>query len=100
VTGELPLFPIGAKVRLRGCAFGNPGVDRVQYCTNRIDAHRDRCNSKPCLTCRSLTSGKGRLPALSPLVIGQQLSGHTNFTANSAAVGFSAYPLLQRASAC
>jgi hypothetical protein len=26
-------------------------------------------------------SGKGRLPALSPLVIGQQLSGYLNITA-------------------
>lgn len=26
MTGNAPPFPIGAKVRLRGCAFGEPGT--------------------------------------------------------------------------
>src|ERR1035441_3038905 len=40
--------------------------------------------------------GKGRLLALSPLVIGQQLSGYPNFTANSAAVGDKENPIRTR----
>ena len=35
MTGNGPLFPIGAKVRLRGCTFGEPGAGKSNYWTPR-----------------------------------------------------------------